>query len=82
MRTTIKLDDDLLIEAKAIAARTGRTLADVVEEAVRDSFARRRQARQRPERPSLPSFGQGGLRSGVDLDDSAALIDLMDGPDR
>lgn len=82
MRTTIKLDDDLLIEAKAIAARTGRTLADVVEDAVRESFARRRQVRLRPEPVVLPSFGHGGLRSGVDLDDSAALLDILDGTDR
>jgi hypothetical protein len=82
MRTTIKLDDDLLLEAKSIAARSGRTLADVVEEAVRDSFARRRQARERSAPPALPSFGDGGLRTGVDLDDSAALLDLMDGLER
>ena len=82
MRTTIKLDDDLLVEARSIAARTGRTLADVVEEAVRDSFARRRQARERSTPPALPSFGDGGLRTGVDLDDSAALLDLMDGLER
>jgi hypothetical protein len=81
MRTTIKLDDDLLIEAKAIAVRTGRTLADVVEEAVRDSFARRRMARRDRETLVTPSFGAGGLRPGVDLDDSAALLDIMDGTD-
>jgi hypothetical protein len=82
MRTTIKLDDDLLIEAKAIAARTGRTFADVVEEAVRESFARRRSALQRARSLDLPSFGSGGLRPGVDLDDSAGLLDIMDGTDR
>jgi predicted transcriptional regulator len=82
VRTTIKLDDDLLLEAKSIAARTGRTMADVVEEAVRDSFARRRQARERSAAPGLPSFGDGGLRPGVDLDEGAALLDLMNGLER
>jgi hypothetical protein len=81
MRTTIKLDDELLIQAKAVAARTGRTLADVIEEAVRESFARRRNARQGLEVPALPTFGSGGLRPGVDLDDSATLLDVMDGTD-
>jgi hypothetical protein len=81
MRTTIKLDDEVLIEAKAIAARTGRTLAEVVEDAMREAFARRRAAR--PSSPSsLPSFGSGGLRPGVDLDDGARLLDIMDGTDR
>ena len=27
----------------------------------------------------LPSFGRGGTRPGIDLDDTSALIDLMDG---
>jgi hypothetical protein len=38
----IELSDDILPEARSIAARTGRTRADVVEDAVRESFARRR----------------------------------------
>ena len=79
MRTSIRLPDDIVIEATSIAARTGRTLDDVVEEAVRDSFARRRQRAQGPG-PSLPPpFGDGGLRPGLDLDGTAALLDIMDG---
>ena len=35
MRTTIRLDDSLLREAKAMAARAGRSLNDFIEEAVR-----------------------------------------------
>lgn len=31
--------------------------------------------------PPLPTFGGHGLRPGVDLDDSANLLDLMDGAD-
>jgi hypothetical protein len=27
----------------------------------------------------LPSFGRGGVRSGVDLDDTSALLDVIDG---
>lgn len=82
MRTTIKLDDEILIEAKAIAARTGRTFAEVVEDAMREAFARRRSARPPADAPMLPAFGTGGLRPGVDVDDSAGLIDIMDGTDR
>ena len=38
-------------------------------------------ANRRPERPvpALPTFGGGGPLPGVDLDDSAALLDLMEG---
>ena len=31
MRTTVRLDDDLLRQAKALAPRTGRTLTAVIE---------------------------------------------------
>jgi hypothetical protein len=80
MRTTINIDDALLAEAKQVAARTGRSLAAVVEDALRESLHRRhRTARRRAE---LPEFGEGGVQPGVDLDDSAALLDLMERDDR
>ncbi len=82
MRTTIKLADELIVEAKGIAARTGRTFAEVVEDAVRDSLARRRRTDGTTISVPLPNFGEGGLQAGVDLDDSAELLDLMDGLER
>jgi hypothetical protein len=78
MRTTIRLDDDLLREAKAYAAATDRTLTRLVEDALREALTRRRQQARRP-RVELPTSGGGGLQPGVDLDNSAALWDLMDG---
>jgi hypothetical protein len=77
VRTTIRLDETLLSEAKALAARSGKTLTAVIEEALRESLARRRQ--RRSGRPQLPSFQGQGLQPGVDLDDTDALLDLMDG---
>ena len=79
MRTTINLDDDLLAEAKQVATRTGRSLTDVVEDALRESLHRRHRTARRA--VELPVFGQDGLQPGVDLDDSAALLDLMDQDD-
>jgi hypothetical protein len=76
MRTTVDLPDDLLGEAKERAAREGRSLSDVVGDAVRSSFARTAAAERGP--VELPTFDGGGLQPGVDLDDSAALSDLMD----
>ncbi len=77
MRTTIKLDDVLLVEAKTRAAMSGLTLSQVVEDALRQAFARRGAADHG--RPALPVFRGGRLMPGVDLDDSASLRDLMDG---
>lgn len=77
MRTTIRLDDDLLADAKILAARTGRTLASVIEDALRESLARRTASADT--RVELPTFrGGDGLQPGVDLDDSAGLLDLME----
>jgi hypothetical protein len=76
VRTTIDLPADLLAEAKERAAREGRSLSDVVGDAVRSSFARAASAAPGP--VSLPTFGSGGLQPGADLDDSAALLDLME----
>jgi hypothetical protein len=78
MRTTIRFDDDLLREIKVVAAQSGRTLTEVIEDAVREAFARRSQATPRVELPVVPG---GRLLPGVDLDDSAALLDLMEEDD-
>ncbi len=81
MRTTIRLDDRLLADAKRHAAETGRTLTGLIEEALREVLARRHQRPvQRPvkERVKLTTVGGTGAQPGVDLDDGAALLDLMD----
>ena len=77
MRTTIRLDEDLLARAKALAARTGRTLTRVIEDALRAALAQGRASRRR-ERIELPTFGSGGVLPGVDLDDSAALLATLE----
>ena len=76
MRTSVRLDEHLLAEAKKRAVESGKTLAAVLEDALRASLARRGvQAKSKPLR--LKTVKGGGVRAGVDLDDSAALLDLM-----
>jgi hypothetical protein len=77
MRTTIRLDDDLLRKTRALAAQTGRTLTAVIEDALREALARSRQRRDQP-RIALPTFKGNGLQPGVDLDDTVGLLDIMD----
>ncbi len=77
MRTTIRLDDALLAEAKQRAAERGTTFTAIVEDALRQALAQR--AEPRSERSSLPTFGGDGVRAGIDLDDSAGLRDIMEG---
>lgn len=80
MRTTIRLDDELLTAAKRRAIETGRTLTAVIEDALRQALARRPD--QKPTPTPLPTARGGGfLQAGVDLDDGAALLELMESDD-
>ncbi len=75
----MRLDDQLLTAAKEHAARTGRTLTALLEDALRTFLAL--ESRPKNRRPlQLPTFGDGGLQPGVDLDNTADLLDLMEGP--
>ena len=80
MRTTINLPDPLISEARRRAAKTGRTLTAFIADAVRESLARKRPGTDQPPM-RLTTFRGSGLQPGVDLDDSAALLDLMNGHD-
>jgi len=79
MRATLELDDKLMRELKKHAADTGQTLTAVVESALRDSLARRKQRR-------APAFKlrwiavKGRLQPGVDVSDRTSLSDRMEGP--
>lgn len=79
MRTTIRLDEALLKEAKHLAVKTGRSLTAVIEDALREALARQRSTAAQAW-VALPTFGGNGMRPGVDLDDSASLLDLMEAP--
>jgi plasmid stability protein len=79
VRTTLNLPDDLMAQLKKTAAESGRTVTAVVEEALRSALARRR--RRGPSVPAtLTTFGEGGVQPGVDLDDTASVLDLMEAP--
>jgi hypothetical protein len=79
MRTTITLPDDLLARVKKLAAASGTTVTALIQDALRESLARR--SRTRPAATArLTTYRGTGLQPGVDLDDSAALYDLMDAP--
>jgi hypothetical protein len=77
MRTTIRLDDDLLRDARALAARQGRTLTSLIEDGLREQLARTSPEAPR-NRVKLPTFQGGGLRPGIDLDDNAAVREALD----
>jgi hypothetical protein len=79
MRTTVRLEEALLNHARREAERRGETLTALIEQGLRLVLAQSRTRRQR-EPVKLPiSAAGGGVLPGIDLNDSAALLDIMEG---
>jgi hypothetical protein len=78
MRTTVRLDDALLDQAKREAAKRHETLTALIEQGLRLVLAQSRSPRKKRLRVVLPVSGSGGLQPGVDLNSSAALLDIME----
>jgi len=78
MRTTVRLDEELLERARKEAARRGATLTALIEEGLQLVLRRpKKQSDRAPVR--LPECrAGGGTQPGVDLNDSAALLDRME----
>jgi hypothetical protein len=58
MRTTINVDDQLLVQAKVQAATLGVTLAQLIEDALRESLMRRENMEQRGRVRLIPMPGE------------------------
>jgi hypothetical protein len=76
MRTTVDIDDQLLLYAKHQAVEQGCTLKQVIEDALRDFFSHQ-SCEHNP--VSLETFSGVGLKPGVNLDNGRSLYDIMDG---
>ncbi|WP_343600476.1 ribbon-helix-helix domain-containing protein [Mycobacterium sp.] len=76
MRTTIRIDDELYREVKARAARSGRTVAAVLEDAVRRGLVPVDHPAQA--RYTVHPTGRGGLRPGVDISSNASVAEAID----
>ncbi len=79
MRTTVRLDEGLLIKAKQEARRRGETLTSLMERGLRLAMARGRGPATAPTRRLPVSKAAGGTLPGVDIDNSADLLDRLDG---
>jgi len=78
MRTTVRLPPGLMAQVKKLARETGRSMTQVIEDALRVAVARARTPAG-DKTISFPIVRGDGLQPGVDLDNSAALLDLMEG---
>ena len=77
MRTTLNLDDQLLVAAKHRAVEQSVSLACVIESALRDSLAKPQAKRNKIR---LVTVSGAGVKPGVDLDNGRSLSDIMDNP--
>lgn len=76
MKTTLNIDDRVMVRLKGEAARRGTTMSHLVEEGIR-LVLEGPGPMPRTKLPPLPSFDSGGLN--VDVADRDALYRLMDG---
>jgi hypothetical protein len=79
MRTTVRLDESLLERARHEAARRGVTLTSLIEEGLRLVLRRPLKRSQRPTVKLPECRAGGGVLAGVDLNDSASVLDRMEG---
>jgi Arc/MetJ family transcription regulator len=77
LRTTIRLDDQLLEQAKQYALTHGKTFTAVVEDALREKLMSRPGVKKQSP-IKLKTMSGKGANAGIDLDDSASLLDVMD----
>ncbi len=77
-RTTVRLPDELMRRAKRKANAEGRTVTALIEDGLRLVLSERGAAK--PEKRTMPpvSKARGGLRPGIDLNDSASFHELED----
>ena len=80
MRTTINLPGDLLAQIKKLATASHSTVTAIIEDALREALARRRRTGRR-NHVTLTTYGKWGLLPGVNPDDTASMLDLMESPD-
>lgn len=79
MRTTVRLDPALMAKAKQEAARRGETLTALIERGLRLVLARPLRGGRKLLVRIPVSAALGGTRSGINLENSAALLDTMEG---
>lgn len=77
MRTTVRLPDAILKTAKKAALERNISLTKLIEEALQEKLYNLHPVNSKHS-VNLVTFKGNGLQPGVDLDDSAALLEIME----
>jgi hypothetical protein len=79
MKTTLDIDDELLVKAKALSARERKSLTSLIEEGLRLRLRRSSAIKRPPRMPTLAVYrGKGGVIPGVDPLSNRSLLDAAD----
>ena len=78
MKTTLDIDDELLVKAKAVSARERKSLTALIEEGLRLRLRRVDSRRHALSHPLAIHKGNGGLAAGVDPLSNRSLLDAAD----
>lgn len=79
MRTTVRLDEALMRAVKAEAHRRGETVTALIERGLRLILATGREQSRRGRVAAPVSRATGGTQPGINLDDSSAVLDALEG---
>lgn len=77
MRTTVRMNPDLLKEAKAYAAKIGMSLTLLIEEGVRLRLKLLRRGSSKKRKIRLAVFHGKGLKTKLNLSSNAEIEDFM-----
>jgi hypothetical protein len=78
MKTTLDIDDELLVRAKALSARDRKSLTSLIEEGLRLRLRRSSAIKRPPHMPLAVYRGKGGMIPGVDPLSNRSLLDAAD----
>ena len=78
MKTTLDINDELLVKAKALSAKERKSLTALIEEGLQLRL-RRKSPRRTQRKVVLPVYrGRGGLRKGIDPGSNRSMMDAAD----
>jgi predicted transcriptional regulator len=77
MRITVTLDDRLYEDAQVLATRSHGSVAAVISEALR-CFVAESNSVEAEVLPELPRWNGGTVKHGIDINDSSAVLAMLD----
>jgi hypothetical protein len=78
MKTTLDINDELLVRAKAASARERKSLTALIEEGLRLRLRRTGSGRRSRSKALAVYRGKGGLVAGVDPLSNRSMLDAAD----